>query len=552
MRIIKTITLLALLLVLAGCTMSPEQEKPAINNDVDGDGALMSQVNVTIGGNARTILPELSNGFSKIILSAEPASGNSYSAPTPMKVDYGNNWNIGLYYGDWLLTATAYIRVDGVDYPAVKGSAFLTVDSSNHWLTIYINAPESGGTGTFNYTVRYPVGGTASVTLAPLGGGTPIINNVTVSSGSPGSTPIDSGIYFLTVTATKGKPVTRNEVVHIYPYSPTNADYVFTKLDFGNDDLRLGGTIKILVNGEQPTKAYLFIATDNNEWSIPITFTGSDGTGTWYRSFSSLNAANTLYINAGISYQVYEALPSIAIPVDDDTGIDLGTVDIAFNPIILADDTWVDGNITTSYVTDWYSINVTAGKAYHIWWNDSYQGDGSKSLDVRVRAYDSDWNYIFDADSAWDGPCVYTATANGTMYLKVEGWNQANTGTYAIKHNIHTPKSSVNAEITRTAFDTNDNLRLEYASWAYKGEEVFARIYDYMYYSHSPDLTYTWFIDGVERPVSTDTYFDGWNYRHGQTYLPTSGLSAGNHYGLAVITIDEAAFAKEFTFWVYE
>ena len=666
MRFMKMVKLLALVTLFAGCNVVQGPEKPIINEGGNGeDNGRVSRVQVTIGDNARTILPDLKEGFSKFILSAEPIEGNTQSAPSPVEITDGSSvGTIAIPYGDWVITATAYVNVSGVDYPAAKGSAPLYVYETNHWITIKVNAPELGGTGTFNYTVAYPSDGSAQLTLAPFGNGTPVID-ASVSSGVMGTQDIPSGVYFLTVAATaREKTVIRNEVVHIYPYSVTNADYVFTKPDFG-DSLNLSGTVKVLVNGEQPDEAYLYLSTIQNSWDVPINFSGNDGNGTWSISLSNVQGVNTFEVYVIAGSFLYKQLPDIAVPVDDTDNIDLGTVDIAFKPVPLPADTWVDGNITTSSTEDWYSIDVTAGTTYYFWLNNGHAGDGTKTLYGYFEGCYSNGSYIFGAEMAWYDPVSFTADYSGTVYIRVSGWG--NTGTYAIGYSTDsywhnnslnpdnavplpadtwvdgnitvsyavdmysinvtagttyyvwwndrysgdgtgtldvdvyaytdgggiifygddigyesmsftvdhsgtvyirvralnggystgtyaimystTRRSRVEAEI-RTAFETNNNLYFSYDSWVYKGYELYVQVYDYMSYSHNPDLTYTWFIDGVQQDVYTETY-SSW-YRAAYTYLPTSGLSAGTHYGLVVVTIDGAAFAREFEFHVYE
>jgi len=777
MKRITIITLLALVTLFTGCDLSLEPEKSVLN-----DGETISQVQVNIGGNARTILPDLDNGFSKYVLSAESADG-SQNSPSPVNL-FGDSWGtIAIPYGEWIITATAYVNVNGTDYPAAKGSARLSVNSYYHNVTIVINLPETGGTGTFNYTVRYPASGSVVVKLASMGSGTTVFEDNSVSSGITESEDITGGIYFLTIAATaNSKTITRSEIVHIYPHSATNAEYAFTKLDFGDSSLNLSGTVTVLVNGEQPDQAYLYYSTDQNGWEVPIYFSGNDGSGTWSISLSDLGGVATLYFRAGPNYNMAKELQSIPIPVDDRADIDLGTVEFttaslpantwvngnitipnsedwysidvtegtryyfwlnnaygdgsktlggvvrvfdsngnyvgnahsawddplpfnagysgtlyisvssgwstgtyaigystnaywhnnslnpanavplsantwvngdittpntvdlysidvtagtryyfwwndswsgddsktmdvdvyaytsdgddifdydsawndpvsftaydsgtvyirvraygggdsigtyaigystnaywhnnSFNPanaVPLTADTWVDGNITTPYAEDWYSINVTAGTTYYFWWNDSWSGDGSKTLPVDVYAYTSDSGNIFSANDAWYDPVSFTAYDSGTVYIRVRaynGWNS--TGTYAIMYSDQ-PKSNVVVAI-RIAFETNDNLYLNYDSGVYPGNDLYAKIYDYMEYSHNPDLTYTWFIDGALQNVQTNIYSSSW-MREATANLPTSGLSAGTHYGLVVVTIDGAAFAREFSFRVYE
>jgi len=68
----------------------------------------------------------------------------------------------------------------------------------------------------------------------------------------------------------------------------------------------------------------------------------------------------------------------------------------------------------------------------HIWWNDDGEGDGSKTLDVEVRAFHSSGTELFYEDDAFTSPETFTASENGTVYLWVTPVLSDKTGTFAI------------------------------------------------------------------------------------------------------------------------
>jgi hypothetical protein len=97
----------------------------------------------------------------------------------------------------------------------------------------------------------------------------------------------------------------------------------------------------------------------------------------------------------------------------------------------------------------WYSISVTAGATYNVWWNDSYQshpGDAEhpkKTVDVGVTAYYSDGTqvtgWLSREDSAWANPKSFTAAAGKTaVYLNVTPYS--GTGTYGITFSTGTTR----------------------------------------------------------------------------------------------------------------
>jgi len=103
------------------------------------------------------------------------------------------------------------------------------------------------------------------------------------------------------------------------------------------------------------------------------------------------------------------------------------------NPYVLTAGTWRNGSITYGDSV-WYSFSVTNGTTYRVWWNDSYDGDGTKTLDIMVTASYSNGSLIFYyEDSAWSSPQTFTANRTGTVKLEVSPYNNSgNTGTFAV------------------------------------------------------------------------------------------------------------------------
>jgi len=175
------------------------------------------------------------------------------------------------------------------------------------------------------------------------------------------------------------------------------------------------------------------VITDIN-WSIPIydedNFSPSNGSFTLYvrpagsKNESQINIPVTKYISG----------------VNSNVG-NLGPVSINYigsNVIPLTANTWKNGSIIKYGDVDWYSINVTKGNTYYLWWNDKYEGDSSKTLDIDVYVYDSNNNPIFleDHDDAWFSPVSFTASSTGTVTVRVRAIDDGSyTGTYAIVYN---------------------------------------------------------------------------------------------------------------------
>jgi uncharacterized repeat protein (TIGR02543 family) len=136
--------------------------------------------------------------------------------------------------------------------------------------------------------------------------------------------------------------------------------------------------------------------------------TAADGTGTNY--------------NVGASYSVSGNATLYARWLDGSEA----------NPFPLTAGVWANGEITSTTSVVWYSFNVTSG-TYRIWWNDNFQSDGSKTVDVRVSAYNpSGTNIFFNVDSGWSSPQSFTISSSGTVKIKVDTASSSYRGTFAV------------------------------------------------------------------------------------------------------------------------
>lgn len=97
----------------------------------------------------------------------------------------------------------------------------------------------------------------------------------------------------------------------------------------------------------------------------------------------------------------------------------------------------VNGNISTPGSYALYSMNVTSGTKYHLWWDDAKTTWYEAAADVRVRGYNSDGYIFFDMDFNWNFDWVnyysFTAASTGTVYILV--YSEYNYGTFSIVYN---------------------------------------------------------------------------------------------------------------------
>jgi hypothetical protein len=97
---------------------------------------------------------------------------------------------------------------------------------------------------------------------------------------------------------------------------------------------------------------------------------------------------------------------------------------------------WANGNIATAGEVDLYKFTAAAGTTYYLQWDDSGQGSGAYTCDVKVSAYRaSDTGTILSAtDSGYSSPRSVSVSPGDTIYVRVEGYSTGSTGTYAVRY----------------------------------------------------------------------------------------------------------------------
>jgi len=109
------------------------------------------------------------------------------------------------------------------------------------------------------------------------------------------------------------------------------------------------------------------------------------------------------------------------------------------SPFQLTASAWANGSITSNaYDSEvWYSFNVLSGTTYYVWWNDSDDGNGTKTLDIKVDVYNSDGLFYFWKDNGWGTPNPITAVSTGAIKLCVYPYSHGETGTFAIAYSTN-------------------------------------------------------------------------------------------------------------------
>jgi len=266
------------------------------------------------------------------------------------------------------------------------------------------------------------------------------------------STPIYFYMDFYTAGVHKNMIFEPDPPADIY-----DQDVSEISLDLGNI-ITLSGTINFTYTG-QPVSRVVITVKDADDYSS-LGSTVSSGAGTpWsitLRSPASLTPVYffiEFYSTEGdrLFFQVIQPDPPVNVYAQDIPEISLnpGNIntdpDIPVSPALLTANIWQNASIDKGGEIDWYYINVTNGTKYYLWWNDKIEGDGSKTVDIDVYAYNGSYTQITlisDSkpsgnvdDSAWNEPASFTASSDNLIYyIRVRGCNglQIYTGTYAI------------------------------------------------------------------------------------------------------------------------
>ncbi len=100
---------------------------------------------------------------------------------------------------------------------------------------------------------------------------------------------------------------------------------------------------------------------------------------------------------------------------------------------------WYNDTVDDLNTIHYYKFDVVNGEKYLVFWNDRY-GDGTKTGYIGVSAFwenEARTSIFGKATSGWDTPKTFTATATGTVIIKVEPFSTPSSyyGTYALQVN---------------------------------------------------------------------------------------------------------------------
>jgi len=248
----------------------------------------------------------------------------------------------------------------------------------------------------------------------------------------------------------------------------SNADISGITLNYGNiRTITLSGIIKVSYNND-PVPCVVVNAypngysynISNENWLGSTTLYAPKMNDSWSMTVPALDTMVDVrtYATGFSNSNQYpqDQLFSVSCKVNNASGTYITIIDKSITGILLDADnripyypdkvilleanTWVDGEITqfTENYADWYSINVTNGTTYYLWWNGfgtlgtpTDYGDGAKTLDAQTDAWYRDGSSIPLSSNccAWNNPVSFTATQNGVVYIRMQNRMLYGTGT---------------------------------------------------------------------------------------------------------------------------
>ena len=268
---------------------------------------------------------------------------------------------------------------------------------------------------------------------------------------------------------------------------------------YGKDSSKLSDiNITVTDNHSSNKTINLPSSRSNNTWSVKLQafntppqpqvvsyrvngnqYFSDGGNGYWENDI--LRENDNLYIDPGVTTTVNAAnISNINLNIGNIPSI----VPTSPPPTPLTNNTWTDGNNTSGNV-EWYSIDVTSGTTYYLWWNNRWDGNYTKTQNIQVHAfYDNNDTLIYfaDRDNAWNTPASFTANRTGKVNIRVSpGY-----GTYGIVYNTTGTRPGTGGGFINTA-----GTALTSGVWI-DGEITTSNREDWYIITASPGSYYVW------------------------------------------------------------
>jgi len=333
----------------------------------------------------------------------------------------------------WLISSSQGIKIG-----EITGTITLT-EVPNPAPQVYIYVQGNDGNKSWNsYKSRINLG-SGSGTLTDISWSIPIYDS------NDSSIP-STGKFFLWV-----EPVDSNNMFSVEIPDAININNVNANVgSLGTVSIKtiiLRGTVNVTYNGTAVPLVEIITRDQSNNTLSSKSLTSPGANASWSIIMQALKSSTQVdfevigYSTNGdetLFYKKITPVPAVIVYNTNVSEITLNIGNISNSPVspsLLTVNAWTDGSINNDGDVKWYSISVTNGTKYYLWWKDSCSEAQDKTLDIDVYAYDSSNNSIplENHDGAWEIPVSFYASSNGTVYVRVRALGGYNgTGTYAI------------------------------------------------------------------------------------------------------------------------
>ena len=260
--------------------------------------------------------------------------------------------------------------------------------------------------------------------------------------------------------------------------------------------------------------------------------------GPWAPSGYTFAGWNTSASGTGTNYNVWDYF----MPTGDITLYAKWILNS--EPTPLTENIWADGEVTYGG-SAWYSINVTSGTTYYVWWNGADQGNGTKTLRTSVRAgYRG--AYINPGDEAnifgisgggYTNPQSFTADRNGTVLIRVNS-SMGASGTFGVAYSTSNQRPRLvifNANGGSGAVPSTVSVTAGSSITLPNGNSLTRSGYTFNGWNTNGSGTGTNYPAGSTLPITVDTtLYARWLRNHTVTFNANGGSNAPS----AVIVVD--------------
>ena len=100
----------------------------------------------------------------------------------------------------------------------------------------------------------------------------------------------------------------------------------------------------------------------------------------------------------------------------------------------------------------------------------------------------------------------------------------------------------------QSPFSTNDSLYFYGSFGIWEDNDWYAEITDQSYYSHTPEYEFLWYLNGVLLDINPEIS-DDWGNVKASINIPANNFNSGWNFGTVIVVIDGTAFDKDFKVW---